>query len=114
MLVRDAIAQERKRQGISVAQLAEMVGTTKATISRYETGAIKTISKDTLKKISEALQYDFNDLVCNDPKYCSYTSSTVDYSTLSDDDQSLLKWFHNLPKEFQRIIKELWSISLPE
>ena len=112
MLVKDIIAQERKKQGISETQLAMLVGTTKATISRYESGAIKSISKETLIKIADALHYDFDALVANDPKYCAWASSTVDLNTLSTDDQTLLKWFHNLPQELQRVIKLLWDVNV--
>ena len=52
----------RKRQGISLRKLAENVGVSFVNISYIENGRIET-SKNVLKKISEALNYDFDKLL---------------------------------------------------
>lgn len=112
MLVKDIIVQERRRQGISAIQLADRVGITPATLSRYESGAIKMISKDSLLKIADALNYDFDDLVAGDPKYCALASpgKSKPVMDLSDDDRSLLLWYHDLPQELQNLVKQMFNL----
>ena len=52
----------RKEKGISLRKLAESVGVSFVNISYIENGRIDT-SKNVLKKISEALNYDFDKLL---------------------------------------------------
>ena len=52
----------RKEKGISLRKLAESVGVSFVNISYIENGRIET-SKDVLKKISKALNYDFDKLL---------------------------------------------------
>ena len=110
MLVKDKISIERKKKGISTTQLAAMIGTTQGTVSRYETGSIKIIPVDMLRKIVESLECDFNEFVCDDPKYSLLASVPVDPSTLSDDDRRLLAWFHNLPDGYKLIVRQFWEL----
>jgi len=52
----------RKEKGISLRKLAESVGVSFVNISYIENGRIET-SKNVLKKISKALDYDFDKLL---------------------------------------------------
>ena len=68
MLVKDKIALERNRRGISTSKLADMVGVNIGTINRYEKGVIKTIPVETLRKIASALGCTYDELIREDPK----------------------------------------------
>ena len=58
----NVIREIRKKQGVSLRKLAESVGVSFVNISYIENGRIET-SKNVLKKISEALDYDFDKLL---------------------------------------------------
>lgn len=49
------LRQRRKELGYTLAQLAELVGVRDATIQRYESGEIRNIKRDTLRKLAQAL-----------------------------------------------------------
>ena len=112
MLVKDKISFERKRKGISSKQLAAMIGVSQGTISRYETGIIREIPDDILKAIVKALNCDFDEFVSDDPKYCVLASTRVISDALSEEDKSLLAWFHNLPEDVRTVVKQLWNIQI--
>jgi transcriptional regulator with XRE-family HTH domain len=112
MLVKDKILYERKKKGISASKLGEMIGSCQATISKYETGSIKVIPSNVLKEIVKCLECDFDEFVSDDPKYCMLASKSIESNALSEEDKSLIAWFHNLPEELQGIIRQLWNIQL--
>ena len=112
MLVKDKIAYERKKKGLSTTQLGKLVGINQATISKYETGKIKVIPTDILKKIVQNLDGDFDEFVVDDPKYCTLASKQMKFENISDDDRTLITWFHNLPEDLQKIVRQLWDIPL--
>lgn len=115
MLVKDKIALERQRKGISATELADLVGLTKATISRYESGAIQLIPTSSLKRIVDVLDCDFDSFVSDDPKYCMLSSEPIDeisYSLSKSEQKQLIKWYENLPPELQTIVKQLWKIPI--
>jgi transcriptional regulator with XRE-family HTH domain len=112
MLVKDKIAFERKKKGISASKLGEMIGSCQATISKYETGNIKVIPKDVLLDIVRCLECDFDEFVSEDPKYCMLASRSVEANTLSEEDKSWRAWCHSLPEELQGIVRQLWKIQI--
>ena len=52
------IKQRRKQLGLSLQEVADEVKLVKSTISRYETGAIVSVSMPTLRAIAQALRVD--------------------------------------------------------
>ena len=111
MLVKDKISFERKRRGMRLEDLGKAICVDKATLCRYENGRVKTIPEDVLHRIASVLNLDFNKLVEDDPQYCAM--QTVDSPTqLSKEDKQLLNWFHSLPADIQRVIKQFWSIQI--
>lgn len=58
----DGIRKFRCRRGLRQRELAEMVGVTRLTIARYESGARKP-DVYTLKRIAEALECTVDDLI---------------------------------------------------
>lgn len=113
MLVREKIMNERKQQGLSLESLASMLGVDKGTLSRYETGKVKKIPKDVIFKTSEILKLDLGELVSEDPQYCTCINlNSPDYSSLPDEDIQLLTWFHALPTDVRKVIKQFWTIHI--
>lgn len=50
------IKQRRKELGLTLAQVADMVGVAEATVQRWESGNIKSVRYDKIGKLSEALK----------------------------------------------------------
>ena len=50
------IKKRRKELGLTLVQLAELVGLRDATIQRYESGEIQNIKKDTVLKLAKVLK----------------------------------------------------------
>ena len=50
------LKQRRKELGLTLAQVADMVGVAEATVQRWESGNIKSVRYDKIGKLSEALK----------------------------------------------------------
>lgn len=113
MLVKQKIVSGRRKLGISTPQLAEMIDVNQGTINRYEHGTIKTIPTDKLRKLAEVLGYSFEEFISGDPRYSMLGDKQVsDYRyELDEDDELILNWFHNLPGEYQSLLKQFISLS---
>ena len=61
-----AIAKRREEIGMTQEQLADFVGVSKATISRWESGDISNMRRDRIQKIAAALQISPLDLLYED------------------------------------------------
>lgn len=69
MLVKDKLKNLRKDMHITAAELADRIGVTQATISRYENGYIRRIPDDVLEQIADALDTSMEELTSDDPVY---------------------------------------------
>lgn len=115
MLVKDKIVLGRHKLGISTPKLAQLIDVNQGTINRYETGAIKTIPIDKLRKLSEVLGYPFDEFIAGDPKYSGYegsVSSLMQQSSLNLEESSLLNWYRSLPIEYQSVMQQLIAVSV--
>lgn len=52
----EILKQRRKVLGLTLAQIAEKVGVTEATVQRWESGNIKTLRYDKVTKLAEVLK----------------------------------------------------------
>ena len=113
MLVRDRILHERKKPGLSCAQLAQLSGLHKGTVSRYENGTIKRISNETLHKLADALNIPFSDLISDDPLYSDLAEPVETKRTSkrrSSEEQEMIDWYRSLSPDAQAFFKQLWHI----
>ena len=55
-MLSERIKELRKKRGLSLEQLAEMVGTSRQTVHRYETGAITNIPHEKIEALALALE----------------------------------------------------------
>ena len=93
--VGEIVRKIRKEKGISLRELAKQVDVSFVNISYIENGRIET-SKEVLRKISKALDYDFDKLL-----------STTDL--IDDDLTKIINKKPNLVPEFLRTAKNLSS-----
>ena len=57
------LRQRRKELGLTMKQVADAVGVSEATISRYESGDIKNMRRDRIDKYAKALQVEILDMI---------------------------------------------------
>ena len=60
VILANRIKQYRERTGMSMEEFARKIGKSRATAYRYESGDIKKITANTLKKIADVLEVDMN------------------------------------------------------
>ena len=57
------LRHRRKELGLTMKQVADAVGVSEATISRYESGDIKNMRRDRIDKYAKALQVEILDMI---------------------------------------------------
>ena len=63
MNTKDIIKQKRLEKNLTMKRLAELVGVSEATISRWESGNIATMKQTKIGKLCEALNISPNEIV---------------------------------------------------
>ena len=61
--MKELIRNRRKELGITLEEIGSYVGVSKATVQRWETGGIANMRRDRIKKLSEILQLDAEQLI---------------------------------------------------
>lgn len=113
MLVKDRIILERKKQGISCAELGKAVNLHKGTINRYENGTIKQIPVEALHNIAEALHISFEDLISDDPSYVDLLGEEAPRKASrkrTSDEQEMINWYRSLSPDAKSFFRQLWHI----
>lgn len=85
MTVGDIIKKRREELGMTTYELAELIGVSHATVSRYESGYINSIKSGKIQAIAEALR--------TTPKYLM---GWTDDPAMSTEDTELLRFYHKL------------------
>ena len=91
----ERIKTKRESLGMTLKELAEKIGVTEATMSRYETNQIKNPSHGKLKDLASALSVDINYLMDwegND----EFTSEEM--GSLTEDERELIAIFRRLDR----------------
>lgn len=91
------IAELRTKRGISQTELAELLGTTKQTIYKYETGLVTNIPLDKIERISEVLE--------TSPSHLMGWDSPPKESFYSEEAQNLAKDYDNLDNYGKRVVR---------
>lgn len=63
MKINEYIRYARRKKDMTAKDLADAVGTSRATVSKWESGQIRHISPTNLKKLSKVLDVDFDTLI---------------------------------------------------
>ena len=118
MLVNDNIALLRKQKGLSSTQLANLINIPQPTLSRYEKGIIKSIPREIIQKIADALGISYEDIVAGDPRYTTNAKLHTPPTNIDDilekkqtEDEKLLGQYHLLSPELQDIVQRICALA---
>lgn|GEM_PF-975932 len=62
------LKKRRKELGLTMREVADFVGVSEATVSRYENGGIKNMRRDRIEKYARVLKIDIMDIICLEEK----------------------------------------------
>ena len=96
--VGELIAKRRKELGLSVGELAEKLGKSRATVYRYETGAIENLPAAVLVPLAKALNTSPDELM---------GLNRESEETLKREERILLKKYTELPAEDRANVRAL-------
>lgn len=112
MLVRQKIAIERKRNNISVPELASMLNINKGTLNRWENGNIKKIPASALKQMADIFHISLSELIGDDSKYFyllpEQEKRHSSLSNLSDEENAIITWYRDLSAQEKDLVSRLW------
>lgn len=97
MTVGTRIAELRAKKGISQTELGELLGTTKQTIYKYETGVVTNIPLDKLERIADVLEVS--------PAYIMGWDDKPPAPSLSDEAMKLAKDYTHLDYHGKRMVQ---------
>lgn len=100
----DFIRWRRKQLRITLKEIAEAVGTTEATVSRWETGEIENIRSDKLIQLSKILDCSPGEIVMGMFKPGTQeTPSTLD--SLEKDERALLDSYRTMTEDQKQMMQ---------
>lgn len=91
----DIIKERRTALGLTLAQIADIVGVSEATVQRWESGNIKTVRYDNLVKLAEVLRI-------HPAEFYGWTA-TAQPSDLSSEEREVLERYRALSPTFQKV-----------
>ena len=96
MLIKDLIKQKRIEKKLTMKELADKVGVSEASISRWESGEISNMKHKGIISLSNALGIEPNDLMGWEKDYNS--DIDTNYKTLKNDEIKLLNYYNSSNK----------------
>lgn len=118
MEMKDILKSRRLELKLTQKEVADFVGVSEATLSRWESGEIKNLRRNRIALLAKILQIPPSAIVGEDEKevddiiYEKIKKSVTFSDGLSDKDIRLIEWFRSLPEEKQKAI--LISQDAPE
>jgi len=118
MELKDIIKERRIALNLTQKEIADYVGVSEATISRWESGNIKNMRRDKLYKLSKILQVKGSVLTDDDSSTGSMLADDIFHASgevklnipefeLSMEDIELIDCFHRASPEAQNIIRSV-------
>lgn len=101
----EIIKHRRKELGLTLQQVADIVGVSKSTILRYETKEISSMTANVLPPLAKALN-------CTESYLLGLTKNPNEFEQtlqLSLDETALLNWYRKVPIEIQNAVKVILS-----
>ena len=108
MEVKDILRQRREELGLSMRQLADVLGVSESTVSRWESGYIAHMKRSMIARLASALQISPLVIVgVEDQKQDGETDEAVTLlQQLRDEDRALLAVARNMTPEEVKVMTE--------
>lgn len=97
MLIKDLIKQKRIEKKLTMKELADKVGVSEASISRWESGEISNMKHKGIISLSNALGIEPNDLMGWGKDY-DIDTNKFNFKTLKNDEIKLLNYYNSSNK----------------
>lgn len=110
------IKELRKAKGLTLEQVADVVGVGKSTVRKWETGMIANMKRDKIADLAKALGttpaylmgWD-DDPTINLQLFCN---DTPEETKLSEGEKMLLDLFRQVPEDKQELVLQMISLAL--
>ena len=96
------IKELRQERGLTLEQVAKVVGVGKSTVRKWETGMIANMKRDKIASLAKALG--------TTPAYLMGWKETPPHTAkeeLSDNEKALLELFNKVPKDQQNLVIQM-------
>lgn len=93
----------RKSKGFSIRQLEMYSGVSNAYISQLECGERGIPSPDIIRKLADALKFNYQDLMIA----AGYNDSSSEVSVTDEDEQELIRDYSRLSQEDKEIVRTM-------
>lgn len=103
----DRIKEMRKKNRLTLLEVAEYLGVKEATVQRYESGSIKNLKHETICKLA--------DLFGCDPRYLvgwSEENNENDIYPITDAEKMVLELFRRVPADSQQVVLNMIRAAL--
>ena len=105
------IKQLRQEQGLTLEQVANVVGVGKSTVRKWETGMIANMKRDKIAALAKALHTTPAYLMgWEDQKKEKNPSPTIE--ELSEGEKALLELFNRVPEDQQKLVLQMIRAAL--
>lgn len=110
MDIKDIILTRRKQLGYSLEHLAGLVGVSKQTVQKWESGKISNMKRSNIAALSVALGVSIEDLM----GWSTETANEGDRRTahISEQEQKLLNLFRQIPEDQQALVAGMIEAAL--
>lgn len=98
------IKQLRSDNGLTLEQVAKIVGVGKSTVRKWETGMIANMKRDKISLLAKALNVS--------PAYLMGWDEKAEEKPLSEGEKRLLELFRQIPEEKQKLVLEMIKVAL--
>ena len=105
------IKELRQEQGLTLEQVAKVVGVGKSTVRKWETGMIANMKRDKIADLAKALGTTPAYLMGWDDVLSETTPSPTTES-LSEGEKALLELFNRVPEDQQKLVLQMIRAAL--
>lgn len=102
------IKQLRKDKGMTLEQVAKIVGVGKSTVRKWETGTIANMGRDKIESLAKALSVSPEYLMGWDNK----KTTPSDEELLSEGEKAIIRLFRQIPENKQEVVLEMIRLAL--
>ena len=105
------IKELRQEQGLTLEQVAKVVGVGKSTVRKWETGMIANMKRDKIADLAKALHTTPAYLMGWDDTL-NETPPSITKDELSDGEKALLELFNRVPEDQQNLVLQMIRAAL--